>query len=179
MHIFFLHKKIEKMWLTSTELGGNALDALENITKKADKDHKKKTHLPKMATSLSRTLRNVSEFVIKERNVFSRASSSWGQNPLCALIRLQWPKYGDFVVFAISSTKSTSRNTHFRNSRENGTSCGCSDFWDCLSGQALLMIGRWYSRQPITNHKNRLSTQTIPEFVAPKFCTHSPLQFLE
>ena len=65
MHIFFLHKKIEKMWLTSTELGGNALDALENITKKADKDHKKKTHLPKMATSLSRTLRNVSEFVIK------------------------------------------------------------------------------------------------------------------
>ena len=54
------------MWLTSTELGGNALDALENITKKADKDHKKKTHLPKMATSLSRTLRNVSEFVIKE-----------------------------------------------------------------------------------------------------------------
>ena len=77
------------MWLTSTELGGNALDALENITKKADKDHKKKTHLPKMATSLSRTLRNVSEFVIKERNVFSRASSSWGQNPLCALIRLQ------------------------------------------------------------------------------------------
>ena len=68
MHIFFfLFKKIEKMWLTSTELGGNALDALENITKKADKDHKKKTHLPKMATSLSRTLRNVSEFsVIKE-----------------------------------------------------------------------------------------------------------------
>ena len=54
------------MWLTSTELGGNALDALENITRKADKDHKKKTHLPKMATSLSRTLRNVSEFVIKE-----------------------------------------------------------------------------------------------------------------
>ena len=55
------------MWLTSTELGGNALDALENITKKADKDHKKKTHLPKMATSLSRTLRNVREFsVIKE-----------------------------------------------------------------------------------------------------------------
>ncbi|XP_073245445.1 uncharacterized protein [Porites lutea] len=50
--------EIEKMWLTSTELGGNALDALENITKKADKDHKKKTHLPKMATSLSRTLRN-------------------------------------------------------------------------------------------------------------------------
>ena len=77
------------MWLTSTELGGNALDALENITKKADKDHKKKTHLPKMATSLSRTLRNVSEFVIKERNVFSRASSSWGKNPLCALIRFQ------------------------------------------------------------------------------------------
>ena len=66
MHIFFLYKKIEKMWLTSTELGGNALDALENITKKADKDHKKKTHLPKMATSLSRTLRNVGEFVIKE-----------------------------------------------------------------------------------------------------------------
>ena len=35
-----------------------------------------------------------------------------------------------------------------------GTSFGCSDFWDCLDGQALVMIGRWYSvplRQPLTN----------------------------
>ena len=27
-----------------------------------------------------------------------------------------------------------------------GTSFGCSDFWDCLGGRALVMIGHWYSR---------------------------------
>ena len=48
------------MWLLSTELGSDAHIALETITRKADKDHKKKTHLPKVTTSLSRTLRNVS-----------------------------------------------------------------------------------------------------------------------
>ena len=46
--------------MTCTQLGSDANLALETITKKADKDHKTKTHLPKMATSLSRTLRNVS-----------------------------------------------------------------------------------------------------------------------
>ena len=34
-----------------------------------------------------------------------------------------------------------------------GTSFACSDFWDCLGGQVLVLIGRWYSRQPLTNHK--------------------------
>ena len=35
-----------------------------------------------------------------------------------------------------------------------GKSFGCSDFWDRLGGQALVVIGRWYSRQPLlTNHK--------------------------
>ena len=36
------------------------------------------------------------------------------------------------------------------------------------------MIGRWYSRQLLTNHKGRLSTQTIPGILAPTPCTHSP-----
>ena len=34
-----------------------------------------------------------------------------------------------------------------------GTSFGRNDFWDRLGGQALVMIGRWYLRQPLTNHK--------------------------
>ena len=41
-----------------------------------------------------------------------------------------------------------------------------NDFWDHLRGQALVMIGRWYSRQPLTNHNQRLLT------VEPKACTH-------
>ena len=41
-----------------------------------------------------------------------------------------------------------------------------NDFWDHLGGQALVMIGRWYSRQPLTNHNQRLLT------VEPKACTH-------
>ena len=28
-----------------------------------------------------------------------------------------------------------------------------SNVWDRLGGQAVVMIGRWYSRQPLTNHK--------------------------
>ena len=36
------------------------------------------------------------------------------------------------------------------------------------------MIGRWYSRQLLTNHKGRLSTQTISGILAPTPCTHSP-----
>ena len=34
-----------------------------------------------------------------------------------------------------------------------GTSFRRNDFWDLLDGQTLAMIGRWYSRQPLTNHK--------------------------
>ena len=41
-----------------------------------------------------------------------------------------------------------------------------NDFWDHLGGQALVMIGRWYSRQPLTNHNQRLLT------VESKACTH-------
>ena len=34
-------------------------------------------------------------------------------------------------------------------SKENGLSFGRCDFWDCFwGGQALVMIGQWYSRQP-------------------------------
>ena len=36
---------------------------------------------------------------------------------------------------------------------EVGTSYVRSDFWDRLGGQALVMIGQLYSRQPLTNHK--------------------------
>ena len=32
-----------------------------------------------------------------------------------------------------------------------GTSFGHSDFWDHFGGQALVMIGGWYSRQPLTS----------------------------
>ena len=57
------------------------------------------------------------------------------------------------------------------------TSFRCSNFWDCLGTQALVIIGRWYPGQLLTNHKQRLSTQTIPEIVAPKARTHSPYCF--
>ena len=36
--------------------------------------------------------------------------------------------------------------------RGMGASFRHRDFWDRLGGQALVMIGRWYSRQPLTNH---------------------------
>ena len=35
-----------------------------------------------------------------------------------------------------------------------GTSPGHSDFWIVWGGQAFVMIGRWYSRQPLTNFKS-------------------------
>ena len=38
----------------------------------------------------------------------------------------------------------------------------------------LVMIGQWYSRQPFTNHNERLSNQTILKTVAPEACIHSP-----
>ena len=37
----------------------------------------------------------------------------------------------------------------------------------------LIMIGRWYSRQPLTNHKSPFSTERNPEILAPKASTHS------
>ena len=47
-----------------------------------------------------------------------------------------------------------------------GKSFGCTDFWDRFGGQGLVMIGQWFSKQPSTNLKQRLSTQTMPEIVA-------------
>ena len=35
-----------------------------------------------------------------------------------------------------------------------GTSPEHSDFWIVWGGQAFVMIGRWYSRQPLTNFKS-------------------------
>ena len=58
-----------------------------------------------------------------------------------------------------------------------GTSFRCNDFRDRLGGQALLMIGGWYSRQPLTNHKQPLPTQMIPQLVALKAHTQSPNSF--
>ena len=37
--------------------------------------------------------------------------------------------------------------------RRMGTSFGRSAFWDRSGGQALVMIGRWFSRQPSANRK--------------------------
>lgn len=54
----YLTPEIEKMWFISTQLGDKAQASLDTITQREDKNHKKKMHLPKMATSLSRTLRN-------------------------------------------------------------------------------------------------------------------------
>ena len=36
--------------------------------------------------------------------------------------------------------------------RGMGTRIPRNDFWESLVGQALILIGRWYSRQPLTNH---------------------------
>ena len=38
-----------------------------------------------------------------------------------------------------------------------------NDFWVRLGGQALVVIGRWCSGQPGTNHRLSLSTHKIPE----------------
>ena len=61
--------------------------------------------------------------------------------------------------------------------RGMGTSFWRNDLWDRLVGQASVMIGRW-SRQLLTNHKQRLSTQTSPEIVAPIALPHSLYSFL-
>ena len=29
----------------------------------------------------------------------------------------------------------------------------CSDFWEGVGGEVSVLIGRWYSRQTLTNHK--------------------------
>ena len=55
------------------------------------------------------------------------------------------------------------------------TSFRRNHFSELSGGQALVMIGRWYSRQPLTKHKLRLSTQMIPEILAPKACIPFPL----
>ena len=47
--------------------------------------------------------------------------------------------------------------------RRMGTSFECSDSFNHLGGQQLVMIVQWYSRQPFTNQNERLSSQTIPK----------------
>ena len=58
--------------------------------------------------------------------------------------------------------------------RGKGTSFECSDSFNHLGGQKLVMIVQWNSRQPFTNQNERLSNQTIPKPVAPKACIYSP-----
>ena len=169
------------MWLTSTELGGNALDALENITKKADKDHKKKTHLPKMATSLSRTLRNVSEFVITEgTKLLLQGFQFLGTKPfMCsdtARIAKIWTfcclrdKQNKIKPVEILTSETLGRMVQSLGAVISGI------FW---GGYVLVinMIGRWYSRQLLTNHEYRFSTQMIPEILAPNFVSILPYSF--
>ena len=36
--------------------------------------------------------------------------------------------------------------------RRIGKSFRRNDFWEFLSGQTLVMIGRWYSRQQLAHH---------------------------
>ena len=43
--------------------------------------------------------------------------------------------------------------------RGMGTSFECSDSLNHLGGQKLVMIGRWYSRKPLTNQNERVSTK--------------------
>ena len=47
------------------------------------------------------------------------------------------------------------------------TSFGCSDFWDCLGGQALVMIVPWYPKATLVRKND-------PEIVSLKDCAHSP-----
>ena len=42
-----------------------------------------------------------------------------------------------------------------------------------LGGKVLIIIGRWCSWQPLTNHKSPFSTERNPEILAPKANTHS------
>ena len=46
------------------------------------------------------------------------------------------------------------------------TNLGCSDVWDLLGGQALVMICRWYSRKALTI--NACVPKKILEILAPK-----------
>ena len=46
--------------------------------------------------------------------------------------------------------------------------------WTNVSYDWPMVFG---SRQPLTNRKKRLSTQPIPEIIAPKACTHPPYSF--
>ena len=103
------------------------------------------------------------------RGVCCEDSIRW----ICRQVRVKWLK-GYCLPF--SHSWKTHKLLHFRNSRENGYKLWYSDFWDCLTG---VMIGRWYSKQPLTNHKWAFSTQMIPEIVALRACTHSPQWSLE
>ena len=57
-----------------------------------------------------------------------------------------------------SRRRSSSRNVPFSQATTSETlgkmdSFGCSDFWEGVGGEVLVLIGRWYLRQPLTNHK--------------------------
>jgi len=43
-----------------------------------------------------------------------------------------------------------------------GTSFGCSDFWDPLGGQALVMIVQWYPKATLVRTKKKI-VPTLPK----------------
>ena len=97
------------------------------------------------------------DLVLRKRisvKVYKR--QSWKDSLLKKITRVS-----TFILFATPETL-----------RGMGTSFLREDFWDRVGGQALVMIGRWYSRQTLTNQKLPLSTFTIPEIVSPTACTH-------
>ena len=61
------------------------------------------------------------------------------------------------VTCLLSSLSSTVFPTEII--RGMGTSFECSDSLNHLGGQKLVMIGRWYSRKPLTNQNERVSTK--------------------
>ena len=91
----------------------------------------------------------------------------WSSNKYMSYVEKSRGKCGELLVsFNISSFLRVKKFAtclslfipHSTDSKENEYKLGCGDFWDRFwGGQALVMIGQWYSRQPSTNHKWPLS----------------------
>ena len=105
------------------------------------------------------------DLVLRKRisvKVYKR--QSWKDSLLKKITRVS-----TFILFATPETL-----------RAMGTSFLREDFWDRLGGQALVMIGRWYSRQTLTNQKLPLSTsRSQKSFRRQLVRMMFPLHFLE
>ena len=84
---------------------------------------------------------------------------------------MHWILFIDYLIFlSISLHDLFFESLQFPTPETRGrisTSFRRNHFRDRLGGQALVMIGRWYSRQPLT--------KMIPEILAPKACIPFPL----